>query len=105
MTHKGLLIAAAVWLGSVGAVAGQLQHPTLLRNHSAIRYDSTAARDPIAQLNERLTRGEVPLGRRGPSGYLPVVPEALRVPAEAQLLGFSETSFQAPKIGPEDPRA
>ncbi len=105
MTHKGLLIAAAVWLGSVGAVAGQLQHPTLLRNHSAIRYDSTAARDPIAQLNERLTRGEVTLERRGPSGYLQSVLEALRVPVESQLLVFSKTSFQAPKIGPKNPRA
>ena len=54
MTHKGLLIALAVWLGSVGVVAGQLQHPTLLRNHSAIRYDSTQTNDPIARLNERL---------------------------------------------------
>ncbi len=105
MTHKGLLIAAAVWLGSVGAVAGQLQHPTLLRNHSAIRYDSTAARDPIAQLNERLTRGEVTLERRGPSGYLQSVLEALRVPVESQMLVFSKTSFQAPKIGPKNPRA
>ena len=51
--HKGVLIAVAVWLGSVGAVAGQLQHPTLLRNHAAIRYDSTPSRDPIARLNER----------------------------------------------------
>src|SRR5688572_2284175 len=86
MTHKGLLIVAAVWLGSVGAVAGQLQHPTLLRNHAAIRYDSTAARDPIAQLNERLTRGEVTLERRGPSGYLQSVLEALRVPVASQML-------------------
>ena len=105
MTHKGLLIAAAVWLGSVGAVAGQLQHPTLLRNHKAIRYDSTDARDPVAQLNERLKRGEATLERRGPSGYLQSVLEALRVPVESQMLVFSKTSFQAAKIGPKNPRA
>ena len=105
MTHKGLLIAAAVWLGSVGAVAGQLQHPTLLRNHKAIRYDSTETRDPIAQLNERLKRGEAKLERRGPSGYLQSVLEALRVPVESQMLVFSKTSFQAPRIGPKNPRA
>jgi hypothetical protein len=105
MRHKGLFIAAAVWLGSVGAVAAQLQHPTLLRNHTAIRYDSTASRDPIAQLNERLKRGEVTLERRGPSGYLQSVLEALRVPVESQMLVFSKTSFQAPKIGPKNPRA
>jgi len=105
MRHKGLFIAAAVWLGSVGVVAGQLQHPTLLRNHKAIRYDSTPARDPIAQLNERLTRGEVTLERRGPSGYLQSVLDALRVPVESQMLVFSKTSFQAAKIGPKNPRA
>jgi hypothetical protein len=103
--HKGVLIAAAVWLGSVGAVAGQLQHPTLLRNHAAIRYDSTPSRDPIARLNERLQNGEVTLERRGPSGYLQSVLEALHVPVESQLLVFSKTSFQAPKIGPKNPRA
>src|SRR4029453_6176442 len=102
MGHKGLLIAGAVWLGSVGAVAGQLQHPTLLRNHAAIRYDSTPSRDPIARLNARLKNGEVTLERRGPSGYLRSVLEALHVPVESQLLGFSKTSFQAPRIGPEN---
>ena len=105
MTHKGLLIAVAIWLGSVGVVAGQLQHPTLLRNHPAIRYDSTQTNDPIARLNERLKSGEVTLERRGPSGYLQSVLEALHVPVESQLLVFSKTSFQAPKIGPKNPRA
>jgi hypothetical protein len=105
MRHKGLLIAVAVWLGSVGVVAGQLQHPTLLRNHAAIRYESTPSRDPIARLNERLKTGEVTLERRGPSGYLQSVLEALHVPIESQLLVFSKTSFQAPKIGPKNPRA
>jgi hypothetical protein len=105
MTHKGLLVAGAVWLGSVGAVAGQLQHPTLLRNHAAIRYDSTPARDAVAVLNERLKRGEVTLERRGPSGYLQSVLEALRVPVESQILVFSKTSFQAARIGPKNPRA
>ena len=105
MGHKGLLIAVAVWIGSVGAVAGQLQHPTLLRNHAAIRYDSTPSRDPIARLNERLKNGEVTLERRGASGYLQSILEALHVPIESQLLVFSKTSFQASRIGPKNPRA
>ena len=105
MTHKGLLIAVAVWLGSVGVVAGQLQHPTLLRNHAAIRYDSTPSHDPVARLNERLKNGEVTLERRGASGYLQSVLEALHVPIESQLLVFSKTSFQASRIGPKNPRA
>jgi hypothetical protein len=94
-----------VWVGSVGAVAGQLQHPTLLRNHPAIRYESTQTRDQMALLNERLKSGEVTLERRGPSGYLQSVLEALHVPVESQVLVFSKTSFQAPRIGPKNPRA
>ena len=105
MRTKGLLIGTAVWLGSIVAVTGQLQHPTLLRNHQAIRYDSTASRDPIALLNDRLKSGEVTLDRRGPSGYLHAVLDALNVPIESQVLVFSKTSFQASKIGPKNPRA
>jgi hypothetical protein len=104
MTRR-LFLAAAVWLVSIVAVAGQLRHPTLLRNHPAIRYDSTPSRDPIARLNERLERGEVRLERRGASGYLHSVLEALRVPIASQVLVFSKTSFQAPRIGPKNPRA
>ena len=105
MKHKGILVAIAVWVGAVGVVAGQLKHPTLLRNHTAIRYDSTPARDPIAQLNDKLQRGEVTLERRGESGYLQSVLEALKVPVESQILVFSKTSFQAARIGPKNPRA
>jgi hypothetical protein len=105
MAHKGLILAVALWIGSVGAVAAQLQHPTLLRNHPAIRYDSTPSNDAVAKLNEKLKSGEVTLERRGPSGYLQSVLEALHVPVESQLLVFSKTSFQAPKIGPKNPRA
>ena len=105
MRIKGLFIAATVWLGAVATVAAQLQHPTLLRNHQAIKYDSTASQDPVAQLNEKLKSGEVTLERKGPSGYLQSILEALHVPVESQLLVFSKTSFQAPKIGPKNPRA
>ena len=105
MRHKGLLIAAAVWVASVGAVVGQLRHPTLLRNHPAIRYDSTPSRDAVARLNDSLKRGETTLERRGPSGYLQSVLTALHVPVESQLLVFSKTSFQAARIGPKNPRA
>ena len=105
MPNPRLLTALAVWLASVAAVAGQLQHPTLLRNHPAIKYDSTPARDAIALLNEKLESGEVTLQRQGPSGYLQAVLDALNIPVESQVLVFSKTSFQASKIGPKNPRA
>src|SRR5688572_20186663 len=105
MPNRRLLTALAVWLASVAAVTGQLQHPTLLRNHPAIKYDSTPARDAIAQLNEKLERGEVTLQRHGQSGYLQSVLDALSIPVESQVLVFSKTSFQASRIGPKNPRA
>ena len=105
MSHKGLFLAVVIWLGAVGAVAGQLQHPSLLRNHPAIGYASTPTRDPITELNRKLRTGEVTLESEGPSGYLRSVLAALNVPVESQLLVFSKTSFQASRIGPRNPRA
>lgn len=106
MTNKGLLVAGALWIGTVAVVGAQLRHPTLLRNHPAIKYESSTAEDPIAKLNRKLATGEVTLAHDpGPSGYLRAVLEALDVPVESQTLVFSKTSFQAPRINPKNPRA
>jgi hypothetical protein len=105
MSNKRILVAAGLWLGTVGVVAGQLQHPSLLRNHQAIKYDRTEARDPVAELNRKLQSGEVTLEAQGPAGYLLSVLQALSVPVESQTLVFSKTSFQAPRINPKNPRA
>ena len=105
MKNKGILIAATLWVCAVAAAAGQLRHPTLLRNHPAIKYESTPGSDPVAELNRKLESGEVQLKADGPSGYLRSVLEALKVPVESQTLVFSKTSFQAPRINPKNPRA
>jgi hypothetical protein len=106
MHTTGILLTAAVWLVAVAAASGQLQHPTLLRNHPAVKYESTEANDPVAVLNRRLQRGEVTLEKTAdPSGYLRSVLKALNVPVESQVLVFSKTSFQAPRINPTNPRA
>ncbi|MNC86300.1 hypothetical protein D3C83_19510 [compost metagenome] len=100
-----ILVAVALWLGTVG-VAAQLRHPSLLRNHPAIKYESSTAADPVAELNRKLASGEVTLEpSSSPSGYLASVLEALNVPVESQMLVFSKTSFQAPRINPKNPRA
>ncbi len=52
-----------------------------------------------------MQRGEVTLQKNGPSGYLSSVLEALEVPIDSQVLVFSKTSFQAPRINPKNPRA
>jgi hypothetical protein len=105
MKNKGLVIAGVFWLGTVGAVAGQLQHPTLLRNHPAIGYTTVPTRDAVSELNRKLKSGEVTLVSHGRSGYLESVLAALKVPVESQVLVFSKTSFQAPRINPLNPRA
>jgi hypothetical protein len=56
-------------------------------------------------LNGRLQRGEVSFEKTGPSGYLTSVLSALNVPIDSQVLVFSKTSFQAPRINPSNPRA
>src|SRR5688572_9169936 len=105
MNNKSILTAAVIWLGAVGAVAGQLQHPSLLRNHPAIKYDRTDANDPVAALDRKLRSGEIRLDADGPAGFLRSVLAALKVPIESQVLVFSKTSFQARRINPHNPRA
>ncbi len=61
--------------------------------------------DPIAKLQKRLDSGEVKLAYEEGHGYLRSVLSTLHVPVESQTLVFSKTSFQYPKISPEQPRA
>ena len=103
--HRNILIAVAMWFGALGVVSGQLQHPSRLRNHPAIGYATVPTRDPITDLNRKLKAGELTLEAQGESGYLRSVLDALNVPVESQILVFSKTSFQAPRISPKNPRA
>jgi hypothetical protein len=101
-----LAAAAILWVAAALVGSGQLQlTPSAMRNHSAIGYTKIPATDPVARLNERLRRGEVQLEFNGPSGYLRSVLKALDIPVDSQVLVFSKTSFQAPKITPRNPRA
>lgn len=75
------------------------------RDHPAIAYTETPADDPVSKLNRELTSGAVKLDFDAATGYLSAVLEALDVPVESQVLVFSQTSFQAPKIDEGNPRA
>jgi hypothetical protein len=107
--HKSRVVAVAlVWVASVAFVSAQKTqkiHPSLIRNHPSINYSAAPVSDPVAQLNGRLQRGEASLERRGDSGYLTAVLSALNIPVDSQVLVFSKTSFQAPRINPTNPRA
>ena len=104
--HKSqIAFAALAWTASIAFVSAQKVHPSLIRNHPAIAYAKAPVSDPVAQLNGRLERGEIALEKSGASGYLTSVLTALGVPVDSQVLVFSKTSFQAPRISPANPRA
>jgi len=103
-TYQISLVGLA-WFASVVLVSAQKIHPALIRNHPAIAYATAPVSDPVALLNQRLKRGEVTLEKNEQSGYLPSVLSALGVSVDSQVLVFSKTSFQAPRINPTNPRA
>ena len=105
MKTSQLCLVGLAWVASVVFVSAQKIHPALIRNHPAIAYATAPVSDPVALLNERLRRGEVTLEKNEHSGYLPSVLSALGVSIDSQVLVFSKTSFQAPRINPTNPRA
>jgi hypothetical protein len=70
-----------------------------------INYLSDALHDPIAKLQQRISRGEVNLEYEPVHGYLKSVLQTLDIPISSQTLVFSKTSFQFRKISPQSPRA
>lgn len=75
------------------------------RDHAAIRYSTAPTTDAVSELNKRLEAGTAALRFEAGSGYLRSVLEALNVPVESQMLVFSQTSFQGPRINVRNPRA
>jgi hypothetical protein len=74
-------------------------------DHPSIGYMKKPAHDAITRLNERVAKGEITLPFDDHFGYLPAVLRELHVPLSSQVLVFSKTSFQAPRISPHNPRA
>jgi hypothetical protein len=106
MRHRIFAAALFVWLTSlVVGTSGQRLPAALLRNHPAISYERATVTDAVSRLNARLRAGEITLTSHGPSGYLESLLKVLHVPVESQVLVFSKTSFQAPRINPKNPRA
>ena len=63
------------------------------------------AEDPISRLQQRLDCGKAKLTSGSSRGYLESLLHELKIPVSSQGLVFSKTSFQAPKISPQAPRA
>ncbi len=77
----------------------------LPRDHAAIQYGTAEGKDRVAALQERLREGKVRLKFDEHHGYLEAVLQALDVPVSSQVLVFSKTSFQAPRISPRMARS
>jgi hypothetical protein len=99
----GLAIAA---VAAVSLSAGQFADlsPDLVRER-AIAYFTRPTTDRVARLNADVQRGAVQLAFDPVQGYLPSVLQALHVPVASQILVFSKSSVQAPRISPRNPRA
>ena len=100
-------LAGLLTLAAIAAAAGG-EFPDLspdLVREPAIAYFTTPAADRVARLNADLQRGAATLAFDPVQGYLPSVLRALGVPAASQLLLFTKSSVQAPRISPRNPRA
>ena len=75
------------------------------RDHPAIRYSNGPTTDAVTALDDAVQSGDLALAFEPTTGYLHSVLAALNVPVESQVTVFSKTSFQADRIGPENPRA
>jgi hypothetical protein len=103
--YRVALVVASLVVLMAATRAQDRPTPSALREHPAIAYSTTRPTDPVARLNERLESGQLTLTRNERHGYLESVLAALGVPGDSQVLVFSKTSFQSPRINPKNPRA
>jgi hypothetical protein len=74
-------------------------------NHPAINYLGAPLHDEATALNERLRDGSAHLSFEPGRGYLASVIDALQINIDSQVVVFSQTSADAPRITPQHPRA
>jgi hypothetical protein len=100
-------ILAVVLCVRAGCAVAQLDGSIVPIEHPAIDYRTAPVANPVAELQQRLERGEARLAydSRPGVGYLTALLRELDVPAESQLLVYSKTSLQQRLITPERPRA
>ncbi len=105
----GVLIAVSAVGGVVllvqSARAGLGSSYMVPLDHDAIQYAKAPVDDPIARLQRRLYAGQASLQYDDEFGYLRSLLRELKIPVSSQVLVFSKTSFQAPRIAPRTPRA
>jgi hypothetical protein len=97
-----LLVASGITL----MLADMDEHRWIPIDDPAIQYGDLPVDDPVARLSQRIDSGKAKLEYTpGVLGYLPSLLKNLDINVDSQLLIFSKTSFQQPKISPWAPRA
>ena len=78
---------------------------TLPLEDESINYAKAPVTDRVYKLKLEIESGKRKLDYDPDLGYLPSLLKTLRIPVSSQILVFSKTSFQAPRIAPRTPRA
>ncbi len=100
-----MVVLAAVAVCAWAAHDDSFDFPYIPYDHPAIQYPTRAPDDAIARLQQKMDAGQVKLEFDAKWGYLPSLLAQLGIKTDSQMLVFSKTSFQAPKISPKKPRA
>src|ERR1041384_2061263 len=105
--RKSIKLFLLITLLAAGWAFAGLSGSTLLPlDHEAIQYYKAPVDDPVARLGQKIARGEVKLEFEGNGmGHLRSLLKHLGLNIDSQVLVFSKTSFQAPRIFPRMPRA
>jgi hypothetical protein len=105
---KAAVAAAALCVLSAGSLLLEAQPGSQFMGSAddvAIAYSTAPLNNIVDDLNRRLEAGSAALKFEGPSGFLQSVLEALTLPADSQLLVFTQLSLQGRLVNPGNPRA
>ena len=99
-------IRVALCVLFVAHAVAQNYPENLSAGHPSIRYFDVPSKDPVARLQEKLDSGKVTLDIQDDSfGALPSLLKILDINLDSQMLVFTKTRFQSPRIFPRNPRA
>lgn len=101
---RGVAAAVLAWTFSAGC--GQAaREPWQDFKAPPHNYWSRPVKDRFSLLKEGLSSGTIPLDTSSEKGFVVSLLAALQVPVSSQMLVFSATSLQLPKISLRNPRA
>ena len=104
--QRGLWLTLAFCVAAVaGSFAQRRDVFVQSRDDAAIAYSKGETENPVTRLNQRLEAGSAKLAFDPANGYLRSVLDALGISPTSQTLVFSQTSFQAERVGFHTPRA